>query len=262
VAAQRKPRAGDQRGKVFTVVNAKGGNGATTVAVNTALALQAARGSVALVDMAPIGNAVIHLNVRPAFTVVDAFQNLHRLDVSLLESYMAQKEGLDVLAGAATPFENVGSTDLARLFDVLVGHYQYVVVDVSSRWDGCTRLISHLSDKVLLVAHADVTSLWTAAHVRAYLDESRNSDRIHLILNRFRKIAGFRDADAENAVGAKVFWKVPNHFHAASAAIDQGVPVVQQDNSELAKSLAGLAAALTEAEDAKRKRWSLFGTAA
>lgn len=39
--AQRKGRREESRGKMFTIVNAKGGSGSTTVAVNLALALQA-----------------------------------------------------------------------------------------------------------------------------------------------------------------------------------------------------------------------------
>src|SRR5215472_13838188 len=50
--SQRKVKREGSRGKVFTVVNAKGGSGATTVAVNLALALQAAHSNVALVDVA------------------------------------------------------------------------------------------------------------------------------------------------------------------------------------------------------------------
>src|SRR5579871_443684 len=54
-AAQRKAHGDSgRRGKVFTVVNAKGGTGATTVAVNTALSLQSSHSSVALVDLAPL----------------------------------------------------------------------------------------------------------------------------------------------------------------------------------------------------------------
>ncbi len=41
-ASPRKVQREEVRGKVFTVVNAKGGSGATTVAVNLALALQSA----------------------------------------------------------------------------------------------------------------------------------------------------------------------------------------------------------------------------
>ena len=102
-AAQRKVDREGPRGKVFTVVNAKGGSGATTTAVNLALALHSAHGNVALVDIAPLGHAALHMNLKPQFTVADAIRNLHRLDSSLLESFMTRHSGgLQLLAGANT----------------------------------------------------------------------------------------------------------------------------------------------------------------
>ena len=77
---QRKVKRDGPRGKVFTVVNAKGGSGATTIAVNLALALQSAHGNIALVDLAPLGHATLHLNLKAPFTVADAIRNLHRMD--------------------------------------------------------------------------------------------------------------------------------------------------------------------------------------
>jgi DNA-binding NarL/FixJ family response regulator len=79
-ASQRRGRQEGIRGKVFSVINAKGGNGATTVAVNLALALQSAYGQTALVDMAPLGHAALHMNLKPVFNVADATRNLHRMD--------------------------------------------------------------------------------------------------------------------------------------------------------------------------------------
>src|SRR5712672_3513193 len=70
--AQRRVRQEGHRGKVFSLVNAKGGSGATTVAVNLALALHSAYGNTALVDLAPLGHAALHLNLKPLFTVADA----------------------------------------------------------------------------------------------------------------------------------------------------------------------------------------------
>ncbi len=103
-AAQRKVDREGPRGKVFTVVNAKGGSGATTTAVNLALALHSAHGNVALVDIAPLGHAALHMNLKPQFTVTDAIRNLHRLDSSLLESFMTRhSDGLQLLAGVNTP---------------------------------------------------------------------------------------------------------------------------------------------------------------
>src|SRR5947209_2893701 len=79
---------GAGKAKVFTFLSAKGGAGCTTAAVNTALALQQTHGDVVLVDFAPIGHAALHLNLRPQFGVLDALQNLHRMDVSLLDGLM------------------------------------------------------------------------------------------------------------------------------------------------------------------------------
>src|SRR5262249_39913780 len=103
-SSQRKLNREGSRGKVFTVVNAKGGSGATTVAVNLALALQSAHGNVALVDIAQLGHAALHLNLKPLFTVADAIRNLHRLDSSLLESFMTRHNGgLQLLSGPNAP---------------------------------------------------------------------------------------------------------------------------------------------------------------
>src|SRR5215471_3465537 len=79
-STRRKPGRESSRGKMFSIVNAKGGSGATTVAVNLALALQSAHGGTALVDLAPLGHCTLHLNLKPQFTISDAVSNLHRLD--------------------------------------------------------------------------------------------------------------------------------------------------------------------------------------
>ena len=145
-AAQRKHGQSGRRGKVFSVVNAKGGTGATTVAVNIALSLNSAHGNVALVDLAPLGHAALHLNVKPLFTIADALRNLHRMDGSLLESFMTRHpEGLHLMAGTSTPTSVEPTTsEFAALFDILVSHYRYIVVDTSTRLDAATRLVCNL----------------------------------------------------------------------------------------------------------------------
>ncbi|HEY1679098.1 MAG TPA: cellulose synthase operon protein YhjQ/BcsQ [Candidatus Sulfotelmatobacter sp.] len=260
-ASQRRGRQEGLRGKVFSVINAKGGNGATTVAVNLALALQSAYGQTALVDLAPLGHDALHMNLKPVFTVADATRNLHRMDASLLESFMTRHNGgLQLLAGTNVPAAVDPSTaEFVRLFDMLVSHYRYVVVDASSRFDAASRLIASLSETVLLVACTDVASLWSAARVQQYLGEAGSRERVRLVLNRFRKVSGFSEADAEAAVGAKLLWRVPNQYFAISTAIDRGTPVMDQRNSEIARCFSGLAQELTRNDaEVKRAAWSLF----
>jgi len=262
-ATRRKPGREGSRGKVFTIVNAKGGSGATTVAVNLALALQSIHHSTALVDLAPLGHCALHLNLKPQFTVTDAITNLHRLDSKLLESFMARHDrGLQVLAGAANPTAiEPSASDFARLFDMMVGSFHFIVVDASSRLDTATRLVSNLSEKTLLIAHADVASLWSAGRVAQYLGESGPRDRFALVLNRYRKVAGFDEAETEAAIGAQVLWRIPNQYFAVSTAIDRGVPLMQQGNTEIARSISGLAEYLTKDDlEIKRAAWSLFKT--
>jgi pilus assembly protein CpaE len=237
-AIRRRPGRETSRGKVFTIANAKGGSGA-------------------------LGHCALHLNLKAAFSVSDAIANLHRLDSSLLLSFMARHDrGLQVLAGASAPtaFEPSAS-DFAHLFDTMVGQFHYIVVDASSRLDSATRLVSNLSEKVLLIGHADVASLWSAGRVAQYLGESASRDRFALVLNRYRKVAGFDEAETEAAIGAPVLWRIPNQYFAVSSAIDRGVPLMQQGNSEIARSISGLAALLTKDDlEVKRTAWSLFKT--
>jgi pilus assembly protein CpaE len=261
--AQRRVQKEGPRGKLFSVVNAKGGSGSTTVAVNLALALQSAFGQTALLDLAPLGHTSLHLNLKPLFNIADATRNLHRMDSSLLESFMTRHSGgLQLLAGTNSPAAiEPTSAEFVRLFDMLVGHYKYVVVDNSSRLDAASRLVANLSEYVLLVACTDVASLWSAARVQTFLAESGNRDRLRLVLNRFRKVPGFSEADAENAAGVKLIWRVPNQYFAISSAIDRGSPIMEQSHTEIARCFSGLAQELTRNDvDVKRSTWSLFKT--
>ena len=237
------------KARIFTFLSAKGGAGSTTAAVNTALALQQAHGDVVLVDFAPIGHASLHLNLRPQFGVLDALQNLHRLDVSLLDGLMTTtKEGLHLLAGPQQPYQTEPTpAELARLFDLLVNHYRFVIVDASSRLDTTTRLLSDLSNAVLVVAQTDVVSLWSASRIHAFLEEGTGRNRMRMILNRYKKIPGFSDEDIEKATSCKVLWKVPNAYNVVSPAIDHGTPVALQDGLEISRSFHALAAALADA---------------
>src|SRR6204780_1273174 len=244
-----RTRGGAGKARIFTFLSAKGGAGATTAAVNTALSLQQSHGNVVLVDFAPVGHAQLHLNLRPSFGVPDALENLHRLDVSLLDGLMTTaKDGLQLLAGPQQPYHSVPTpAELARLFDLLVNHYRYVVVDASTRLDSTTRLLSDLSNAVLMVAQTDVVSLWSASRIHAFLEEGAGRNRLRMVLNRYKKIPGFTDEDVEQATRCKVLWKIPNAFHAISPAIDHGTPVVLQEGLDVSRSFRAFATALAEA---------------
>src|SRR5246500_3411009 len=246
--------------RVFPFLSAKGGAGCTTAAVNTALALQQSHGDVVLLDFAPIGHTALHLNLRPQYGVLDALQNLHRMDGSLLDGLMTPtKEGLHLLAGPQQPCPTEPTPgELARLFDLLVNHYRFVIVDASSRLDPPTpRLLSDLSNAVLVVAQTDVVSLWSAGRIHTFLEDGTGRDRLRMVLNRYKKIPGFTEEDVEQVTNCKVLWKIPNAFHAVSPSIDHGTPVVLQDGPEISRSFRALAQTLADASSNSEGRQDL-----
>jgi pilus assembly protein CpaE len=255
VSSQRKVRSPGTRGRVFVVLNAKGGNGATTVAVNLALAIQAAHGSTALLDLAPLGNAALHLNMKPGFTAMDALNNLHRLDATLLDGFMSRHDsGLHLLAGhPGVNSITTGPGDFARLFDVVVNQYRFVVVDASTRLDMATRALCDLSDRVLLVANPDLASLWSAARIREFFQGSPAEQKLGIVLNRYKK-KDFDDSDIESATKSRILWKIPNQFTIISAAIERGVPVVQQNRSELSRCFVDFSSLLVSGGPAEQSR--------
>ena len=250
-ASRGKGRTSSGRARIFTVLNSKGGAGGTTVAVNTAIALQESQGGVLLVDFAHLGHCSLHLNVRPTFGVVDVLQNLHRLDASLLEGLMTQcKGGLQLLAGPQQP-QNItpSAAELARLFDLLVAHFRYVVVDCSGRVDQTARLLCDLSTLSCWLPKPTSVSLWSASRIRTFLEDGATRDRVRIVLNRYKKIPGFTDEDVEKATNCKLLWKVPNNFQSIAPAIDKGVPVALEHN-EIGRSFQSLAATLAQASTA------------
>jgi len=251
-ASRSKTRSGTGRARVFTVINAKGGSGATTLAVNTAVALQQHHGQTILVDFSPIGHAALHLNARPTFSVMDALQNLHRMDASLLEGLMTStKDGLHLLAGPQQPYTTApAAAELARLFDLLVSHYRYVVVDCSGRMDQTIRLLSDLSNVVLMVVQTDVVSLWSAGRIRSFLEESNGRKHLRLVMNRYKKIPGFSEEDVERATTCKILWKIPNNYQLIAPAIDKGTPVAAHDSQEVSRAFRSLADLLAQAPTA------------
>jgi pilus assembly protein CpaE len=261
-SANRKTQNLEQRGKTFTFVNSRGGAGATTVAVNTALHLHKLCGSVVLVDLAPLAHATLHLNVHPNFTLRDVTRNLQRLDHTLLDGYLTSAvDGLRLLAGAPDlSDEGIAPESIARLFDLLVMHFRYVVVDASSRMDRAVKLVCDISDNVMIVTQPDVTALWSTGKVQDYLGEALGSDRVRVVLNRFRKVPGLTDSFVRQATRAGQIYRIPNSYNLVANSIERGVPVAQENHSEISHAFVEMAASLAEKPVVKpRRSFSIFG---
>ena len=84
----------DSKGKLLMFMSAKGGAGVTTLACSLGVSLaQEFNQRTLLIDMSlPLGDAALNLGVSSEYSSVNALQNFHRLDGSLLSSLVVRHE--------------------------------------------------------------------------------------------------------------------------------------------------------------------------
>lgn len=225
----------DARGKVYCVLGAKGGAGATTVAVNLAAAAAEIEGSqVSVTDLDyPLGNAGAFLNLKPTFSVVDAFNASARLDRVLLEGYSTRKGNISVLAGpnrleptAPPSFEAVKS-----IVRALSETYTHSFLDVPGHFSpNVLGELAALCDKVLLVTTPELTSIWKAHRLVAYLHECHIREKIELVVNRVNLPKEIPADEIEKTLDQSISWSVPDDYAQAVDAIHEARPMVTSGN--------------------------------
>ena len=125
--------------RLIVVMGAKGGVGATTVAVNIGVQLSTfARKRVALLDFAnPLGNVHLLLDLHPKFTVRDAVDNMDRLDSHFFAGLLTRhKTKLEVLGGVTQPeeWQSIHIPSLERVVNVAQNTFDMVLLDMGSQF--------------------------------------------------------------------------------------------------------------------------------
>ena len=129
---------GSRPATTMVFFGAKGGSGTTTLAVNCGVEIaRLSKRPTIIVDLNPgLGEVSLFLGMRSRFTLLDAIDNLHRLDGEFLrELVVKHKSGLDIMAGS-DHFERPGAQDVAGLEEVLrlfARQYEYIVIDAGSQ---------------------------------------------------------------------------------------------------------------------------------
>lgn len=240
--AARREAAQGARPSVTTLVffGAKGGAGTTTIAVNCGVELaRLTKRSTVVVDLKRgLGEVALFLGIRPRFTLLDAIDNLHRLDREFLRELVTRhKSSLDLLAGSEN-FDRPGAGDgsaIEELFQVLARHYQYIVVDAGSEITACTQPALYAADTMFLVANPDVPSVRNAQRL---LDRVRQlgvpGERVRLLLNRTAEPYPIPPKQIETAVGHPIHHTFPSDYRTVSAALNSGIPLAASGDSEVA----------------------------
>jgi pilus assembly protein CpaE len=246
------------RGKIYTVTSAKGGSGATSVAVNLATTLAStSKTRVAILDLnSPTGDAASYLNLKPQFSLTDALSSAARLDSVLLETFMAKSGNVSLLPGPKQNKPNSASPpSLAKLLRVASGTYGYIFVDMPSSLEPeMLQMATDASEAVLLVMTPELPAVWRTHRLISALASSGCADRIKLILNRDSSRDEINEKEISKALNYPIFFRLPNNYNAAIQAINKGKPIIEVNHSSLATGYRQLTEALTGEALTKPKR--------
>jgi pilus assembly protein CpaE len=246
--------SGPQRkGQIVNVFGGKGGVGTTTIAVNLAdcMARLDSPPAVALIDMNRLfGEVPLFLGMDHVFSWVDVSKNIARLDATYLSGILYRhRSGLRVLPSPDRMDDEFTVTPqiIETLLRFMRTMFDFIIIDSGQSVDDISKMILRLSDRVLLVS---VLSLPCLINVKKILNTFRNlgyppEPSVEVVVNRFERRSIISLKEAEESIGKKAFWIVPNDFQLSMNAVNQGKPLSLVDgNAEITKAIAEMAAAV------------------
>jgi pilus assembly protein CpaE len=245
--------------KLIVIMGAKGGVGTTTVAVNLGVQLATfARKRTVLLDLArPLGNVHLLLDLHPKFGIRDAVDSLDRLDSHFLAGLLTHhKTKLEVLAGATQPeeWQSIDVNVLDRVVNVTQNAFDVVLLDIGSQFSGEWATILRMARMILIVAEANVPSLWTLERrLLALKGFGISQERARIIINRWHKGDDEVLKSIQKDINRPIFASLPNDFRKASQAVNLGTPILENHNNvlssryrQIAGQLAGIDTSVTE----------------
>ena len=246
-AVERRP------GRVTAVFSAKGGLGATTLAVNVGVCLAEQPGpkTALLVELdTRHSDVVTFLDLRPRYSILDVFESMDRMDESLLQGLMVRHAtGLWVLPGPARMERgHLSGEQVQAGIELLRGHFDQIVLDLRHDVDPGTVAALEAADTVLFVTSLNVAALRSgAAAFAAFRQLGLDPKKLKVVVMRDGTGDDVTLRHAREALGLPVYWKTPNEYAAVVASINVGEPVVSTaPRSKFAKSVRQLSDMLAD----------------
>ena len=245
--------------KLIVVMGAKGGVGTTTVAINLGVQLATfARKRTVLLDFArPLGNVHLLLDLHPRFGIRDAVESLDRLDSHFLGGLLTKhKTKLEILGGTTQPeeWQHIDVNVLDRVVNVTQNAFDIVLLDMGSQFSTEWSTILRMARMILIVAEANVPSLWTLERrLLALKGFGISQERARIIINRWHKGDDEVLKSIQKDINRPIFASLPNDFRKASQAVNLGTPIQENHNNilssryrQIAGQLVGIDATVTE----------------
>lgn len=244
------------QGRVYAFVGAKGGVGTTTLAVNVATALAKVKtGRVLMIDLhAAYGDAALFFGAEPRFSVLDALENIHRLDEAYFKGLLVRtKSGVDLLASSdRSMVTTIDAQRVRSLIDFASRHFDHVVLDVP-RSDSAILDALEGASQIVIIANQELSTVRGAARIATALRQRYGKERTQVVVSRYDTVAEIGQEDIERVVGSSIKHLFPSSYRQAVDALNKGRPVVVDNHNKLSASFEGFARALAGVQKAGSK---------
>jgi pilus assembly protein CpaE len=235
IISSKRRRAGigaDMPARLAVFMNAKGGCGASTLAVNTAVEMASREpGSVALVDFdVQFGVDAMYLDLNPRSTLLDALREPERIDSVFVKALMEHHaSGLDVLAspGRLDVGEHLNEDAVTRLIAALRDIYDFVILDLPRLFVPWSLFVIQQANPLVIALQNNLAAIRdTKLILEALGKQGVPHENIELIVNRVtREIGNIQIEQIRKTLEWHALQLVHNDYETALAAQDQGVPV-------------------------------------
>jgi MinD-like ATPase involved in chromosome partitioning or flagellar assembly len=227
--------------RLILVAKARGGIGATTLAVNLAVEMQmqgakragASGGRVALVDLdIQLGNAGSFLDLADRGGMLALARLTPEPDVQAVRhAIVRHPSGLSVLAAPSTaiPFEALDATRIASILDALIATHDVVIVDLPPALIDWLGPVLQRAERMLMVTDLAVPSITRARRIITMMTEDRPDLPVEIVVAHEKKPfrMGQMHRDAATALGHDLRHWLPDETKLARQAIDRGEALVQ-----------------------------------
>ncbi|MCM0612007.1 AAA family ATPase [Marinobacter sediminum] len=222
----------EARGKVIAFMNAKGGSGATTLAVNLAHEVASRHDlKVAIIDFdIQFGDVALFLDMPAKSTVMEALSQASRLDGTMLDAVLQKHaSGLAVLPspGGLSRVSDITAKEVRRLVDVACDTHDIVILDIPRLFNDWTEELLRISDHFMLVIENGLT---TVRDAKTILDQmptfNASPDKVDVLLNRAEaKHGSVNEKQITDALKVEHIVRLHNDYTAAITAQDRGQPL-------------------------------------
>ncbi len=254
-------------GRTISILGAKGGVGASTVAHNVAWAIsQSLDASTVLVDLdLPFGTAGLDFNQDPPQGVSDAIFAPDRLDQALVDRLLSRcSDNLSLMAAPAILDKTYDLSEeaLDHLIEILRSLVPTIVLDVPHMWNAWTKRVITTSDDILIVATPDLASLRNAKNIIDLCKQTRTHDRQpQLMLNQVGvpKRPEISAIEFAKAFGIELAGIIPFDPQLFGTAANNGQMIAEvQPAGASAQQFVKLASGLMGRMDVKKPKRSLI----